>query len=269
MYQEKMAFAIKANGKVLREFGETVYIPFGSEYSILIKNLNSIRALVEVWIDGVCITEGVKLIVNGNQSLDLERFIKNGNMNAGNKLKFIEKTQQISDYRGNRVDDGLVRITYEFEKVNPYKFQPFDQYVNPWEAKFQKSRSPYETQQFYGSTEGPITKGGLMHGGNPLARSININSNSELAVANAASTISDAGITVEGSVSDQKFSYAARFETDGVERSMVIVLKGETDQALVKSPVTVEQKPVCKTCGKTNRAGSKFCSECGTSLQII
>ena len=58
MYESKLAAAIKVNGKVLREFNkDTVYIPFGSEYSILLKNLNTKRAIVETggsieWIGG-------------------------------------------------------------------------------------------------------------------------------------------------------------------------------------------------------------------------
>ena len=43
MYLNKVAVAIKSNGKVLREQGDNVYIPFGSEYSIQVKNLNSVR----------------------------------------------------------------------------------------------------------------------------------------------------------------------------------------------------------------------------------
>jgi hypothetical protein len=34
MYSNKLAVAIKANGKVLREFKDEVYIPFGQEYSL-------------------------------------------------------------------------------------------------------------------------------------------------------------------------------------------------------------------------------------------
>ena len=30
-------------------------------------------------------------------------------MVARNKFRFIEKTKQISDYRGDRVDDGIIR----------------------------------------------------------------------------------------------------------------------------------------------------------------
>jgi len=41
MYESKLAAAIKVDGKVLREFKDTVHIPFGSEYTVLLKNLNT------------------------------------------------------------------------------------------------------------------------------------------------------------------------------------------------------------------------------------
>ena len=54
MYNNKLAVAIKSAGKVLREFNkDEVYVPFGNEYSIFVKNMNSVRALVKVSIDGV------------------------------------------------------------------------------------------------------------------------------------------------------------------------------------------------------------------------
>ena len=52
MYNHLMACCLKANGKVLREFKDTVYVPFGQEYSILLKNLNKKRAVVNITIDG-------------------------------------------------------------------------------------------------------------------------------------------------------------------------------------------------------------------------
>ena len=52
MYESKLAAAVKVKGRVLREFKDTVKIPFGSEYSILLKNLNTARALINVFIDG-------------------------------------------------------------------------------------------------------------------------------------------------------------------------------------------------------------------------
>ena len=58
MYNSKLVASIKANGKVLREFKDTVYIPFGSEYSILLKNLNTVRALINIYIDGDNVVPG-------------------------------------------------------------------------------------------------------------------------------------------------------------------------------------------------------------------
>lgn len=117
MYQEKLAVAIKANGKVLREDGDTVYIPFGSTYTLFVKNMNSVRALVRIEIDGTDATEGTSLIVPANGSVELERFIKSGNMEKGQRFKFIERTQKIEDGpRGIKAEDGLIRVEFEFER---------------------------------------------------------------------------------------------------------------------------------------------------------
>jgi tRNA(Ile2) C34 agmatinyltransferase TiaS len=54
------------------------------------------------------------------------------------------------------------------------------------------------------------------------------------------------------------------------KHSMVIKLLGETpDNKPVLKPVTVERKPKCVTCGKQNKASAKFCTECGTALEIF
>ena len=67
MYQSKLVASLKANGKILREFKDTVYIPFGSEYSFLIKNLHTQRAVVNIFIDGEEVVEG-GLVVDAGRS---------------------------------------------------------------------------------------------------------------------------------------------------------------------------------------------------------
>ena len=79
MYNSKLVASIKANGRILREQKDTVLIPFGSEYSILVKNLETRRAIVNIYIDGDCVT-GSGLVLNAGQEVALERFIKNGNL---------------------------------------------------------------------------------------------------------------------------------------------------------------------------------------------
>ncbi len=48
MHNEKFVACIKVAGKVLKEQKDKVFIPFGSEYSIYLRNLNTVRALVRV-----------------------------------------------------------------------------------------------------------------------------------------------------------------------------------------------------------------------------
>src|ERR1039457_6291538 len=115
MYQNKLVAAIKTNGKVLREFGETVRLPFGREFSLFLKNLNSVRCQVNIEIDGKDIADGNAFIVAANGSMDIERFLKNGNLNSGNKFKFIERTERVEEHRGGpQVEDGIIRVSFEF-----------------------------------------------------------------------------------------------------------------------------------------------------------
>jgi hypothetical protein len=73
MYSNKLAVALKSNGKVLREYGDTVYVPFGSEFSILVKNLSTLRVAVSITIDGTDVMDGARLIVDASDEKDLTR----------------------------------------------------------------------------------------------------------------------------------------------------------------------------------------------------
>lgn len=291
MYDSKMALAVKANSRVLREFEDAVYIPFGSEYSLLIKNLNSVRALVRIWIDGTDVTDGTQLVVHPNSSIDLERFIKNGNMNAGNKFKFIERTEAISEHRGNKVDDGLIRVEFEFEQPRrPNTFRvptTWDSLGNP--------RTPQYYDDLVGNTSFgvPLTKSGGVSGQMADGNVVNCSastlstgralrsrgvSGQSLTSPGVSTTVTDGsyvapqsevGITVEGAISNQQFHAASWFPTDGVKHVMVMRVLGEVEGKQVAAPVTVKTKAECPSCGKANKAVAKFCTECGTGLQIV
>lgn len=247
MYESKMAVAIKSYGRVLRESGDAVFLPFGCEYSLLLKNLNSVRAIVRIWIDGTDAVEGTTgLVVPPNQSVELERFIKNGNLQAGNRFKFIERSASVSAHRGNKIDDGLIRVEFEFEKV----------YAPAW---------PHN---------GPLFRSGIDNGFHYTYSSTDtrsFGSSSSVVGPNSAiaSNTAEVGITVPGSESNQSFSTASWFPTDGVKHAMVLRLLGEVNGEAVSKPITVNHKPTCSTCGKLNRATSKFCANCGTSLNIV
>jgi hypothetical protein len=301
MYSNKMAFAIKVNGKVLKEFKDTVYVPFGSEYSILIKNLHTTRAVVHVFIDGVGQTVN-GIVVDAGSECDLERSLLNGSMTAGNKFKFIERTGAVEEHRGIQLEDGLVKIEYQFESATQIRtpvWQTQDHYynglkvgtsVNPLNVNGSwLSASGSTNSMNIGTTSATYNVGGVMRGadmsrgemtGAVASAAINqycadngIKSTSG-EVHDGAATMdcgfNDAGITVSGSKSEQRFSTAYVGRMDSERFSMVIKLLGETpDNRPVTKSVTVKTKPRCTSCGKQNRATAKFCTECGTALEIF
>lgn len=114
VYQEKFVAVIKVGGKVLREQGDLVTLPFGCEYEILLKNLDSRKAVVDISVDGQDVLNGSQLIVYPNSEFSLQGFLQGNHVK--NKFKFIQKTKEISDHRGDRIDDGIVRVQYTFEE---------------------------------------------------------------------------------------------------------------------------------------------------------
>lgn len=231
MYNDKMVCCLKANGKVLREFKDTVYVSYGSEYSILLKNLNVVRAIVNITIDGKDVAPG-GLVINAGTEIDLERFIGD-NLNEGHCFKFIERTSKIEDHRGIKAEDGIIRIEFQWEKVEAWK-------SNSVMRGFH-TKSLDMTQ--YGSTQTKITA--------------------------QAAHQNEVGITVPGSVSAQQFTSVRGFPLVADKHVIVFRLLGKTAENMVQEPVTVKTKQECPTCGKVNKATSKFCTDCGTGLTII
>jgi hypothetical protein len=253
MYHQKLIASIKANGKILREFKDTVYIPFNSEYSILLKNLETKRVIVNVYIDGENVVPG-GLVLTAGQEVDLERSIKNNNLTEGNKFKFIERTGAVEKHRGIKLEDGLIRVEYQFEKI-----QPVVSYPNiTWNS------TTWTTSGYLPNT----LRSTAISSASGTTTGMALCQNS--VQCSTTSYLNDVGITVPGSVSNQQFTTAAWFATEIEKHNIVLKLLGETpDNKVVTEAITVKSKPKCITCGKQNKATAKFCSECGTGLQIV
>jgi len=274
MYNNKLAVAILNNGQVLRERGDTVYLPFGSEYAIRVKNLNTTKASVKVEIDGKEATEGVALIIDPNESFDLERFIKNGNLNQGNRFKFIQRTAAVARHRGVSIDDGLIRVTFQFER--PYVRPSTWPWVERRRSSWTLGGTPYGRRST-DNGRSSWTAGGLGSSGSSYSASA---SNSVLR--SKSSTVYDGdaqcslepdpvGVTAAGSVSDQQFQVVSSLNLDPQEHVMVLRLLGESAETKIKvtKPLTVKSKPKCSSCGLKCKSSWRSCPRCSTSLEIV
>ena len=282
MYGNKLAAAIKVNGKVLREFKDTVYIPFSAEYTILVKNLETKRVIVNVYIDGENVVPG-GLVLNAGQEVDLERSIVNSNLSEGNRFKFIERTGAVEQHRGIKLEDGLIRIEYQFEKVQPQirwqDYQTFNNNIPNWPKYTSGSYNVNGVMRSADFSNGEATKAVATSAINATLQSMNISSSTGEVHDGAATmdwmdaemprSMNDVGITVPGSKSEQKFTIAGWFPTELEKYNLVFKLVGDLGNKPVEKAVTVKHKPKCVTCGTQNKHSAKFCTECGTALEIF
>ena len=293
MYQDRFAVAIKHNGKILRENKDLVHLPYGSEFSVLVKNLNSRRAKFTLHIDGTDVLDGEEIIVKGNSEIEMKRFIRNGNMTEGNAFKFIERTAAIEDGpRGIKVDDGVIRVEFWFEQEQA-EIKIKDIY---WEKHHYRDYYPQPT--YWNTTTGLSGSSGVS---GSLGDSQYMNTSCASALRNVVNQVSaqsatfsatsasatadphmgsicadkgeipvgDIGITVPGSKVEQKFTPVFGFRSELNSHVIILRIVGMIGAVEVVAPITVKAKPKCSTCGKMNKATSAFCSGCGTSLTLL
>ena len=303
VYSKHFVAAIKTGSKILRESNNsnnspTVQLPFGSEFSILMKNMSTQKAVVKISIDGSDVLNGRSIIVNPNSDLELERFLTDSNI--GNRFKFIEKTEQISDHRGDRVDDGIVRIEFQFEAV-----QPPIVYNGLSNWGYQQNHYHWNNNVFRSGFDGIQIGGSLTNGQNALYSSnisdcvgshdshgtatinnissttVNYSATASgisskgimrgMSIGTASATASAApastdGITVKGSISEQKFVQGYIGELEPEKHVITLMLKGMMDKKPVVVPVTTKMKSKCEICGTVFRGFPNNCSNCGAAI---
>lgn len=312
VYQKDSKFVavITCNGKILRDFKNDednyqVKLPFGSEYGIRLKNLNTTRVAFSVHIDGEDVLGGSRIILDPNESHDLEGFMVDNVVK--NRFKFIEKTKKISDHRGDKIDDGMIRIEYQFEKkpavreqptIKPYRYEPWTPIskskriiTEEWNSynttmdsfdndslgdtpKGNRSDNPIRPGDFQSEkfTGGEIAPQGIMRSLNRRISDGNPNSHLGNTVSLSSNTTpkpdNEDGITVKGSQTHVNYKNGWLGEMEEAKYVMVLTLSGykEKDKKKVEQAITVKQKVECETCGTKNKSSNKFCSDCGTCL---
>lgn len=265
VYNNNFVAVIKCNGKILREVSSDndVILPFGAEYSILLKNLDNRRAVAEVSIDGTDVLEGRRLVIDANESTELKGVLVNNVVK--NAFKFIQKTKKIQDHRGDKIDDGFIRVKFGFERM----IESTTTWTTTHYPTMYRSFHSDSSDAVYGS--GAISKG--MDSGEPRAIASAGDPNQMRGPSIMASVVDNSfvaqaeeGITVPGSKVNQDFqsTHVGTIEDHGV---LIIRLKGTDHCEPVQQPLFVSTKLECPTCGTKSKFGTNYCPDCGTNLQ--
>lgn len=116
-FRDSYVVALMLNGKIQKESDDgSVLIPFGSEYVLRLKNKLRKRAVADVWIDGKIAAKGI--VIDANGTVDLERFVADGNLSEGKRFKLARLTDPKVD-QPNDSENGSVEVNFYPEKDEP------------------------------------------------------------------------------------------------------------------------------------------------------
>ncbi len=244
MHHDNVVVAIQSANKTFREydFDKTqdtsscnLVIPFGTEYSFLIKVLDDVRRRAVVTIDGM---DAFDLILDkGNHSI--ERFLE-----TAKKFKFVKADSPgVSDPTSSFNGKICVKICREkplfhmpLLRVPDYNEPPY------WPKYLMPDRDMWcDTQIICGTSEFKSTYAA--------------ESNQVMYCSTDVPRGGEIGATVEGSKSDQRF-LNTHWNGDDMPYSFFnFTVRGKVLQA-----------GYCVECGEKLVAGHKFCGHCGTRV---
>jgi hypothetical protein len=237
---------IVCDGKTMRVKNGEIKLPFGSEYSVFMKNIDSRKAVASLYVDGKDVLDGNLRVVMPGSSITVNGFMKGSE--STNKFKFTKKTKRISKYRGDFPDDGIIRVEYWFEKHRPEIIE------KPW------------------YTNGNLkSKSTDVYGINDYSTSNTYFGNYDTTVYSSSlcsSNFTEDGITVNGSKLDESFVYADVGTLEDTSSVIAIRLVGYDIKRKKKvlKPVYNKTKLVCQVCGTKSKSSVNYCRHCGNNL---
>jgi len=233
-YEQYVVAVTDTNGKSFREFESEktyngrkskVFLPFDSEYKLLIKNNSDRRLKLSIDIDGTTVS-GRGLIMSAYETDSIERFV-----DVARKFKFVRKNDdRVSD--PTSADNGFLRIRIEKEvaPVNVFNF------IEP-EVKTSGGIFPrdMDTNTWIG-TNSSITTTACNYSSGPISytKSCSFAGSRGIAPRRASSEAKvksllneQSGATVEGNASSQVFTTAIWNGTEGQACEFIFRLLGQ------------------------------------------
>ena len=262
MFKQNTVISIKVGKNFLPDNNSIVKLPFGSEYSILIKNLNNSPINVKMYIDGNMNGPEKGFIIKEKDFLEINSFF-----NTCNAFKFINKSKELNKYREENIEDSLLRFEVDilnkkessFEELlkkakitkrpfeEPLPFEKQKKYDKPWEfPKVDLNEHPFlpEKKDIFGGNYNPYEQ--------IFCSNINKSAYSN-----------ESGITVPGQKVEKiiinEFSDNNYIKKD----SICFIFKLEHLEELVSFD---KEKKVCSVCNKKYKTKYNYCPIDGSYL---
>ena len=255
MYKNDYVMCLLHDGRILEEHDKKVTLPFGSEYKVRLKNKNSKRCAVDLFLNGEKIS---RFILDGGETSDIERFL-DGNLNSGARFTFTYLNDKRVKDKGN-FENGLVECHFYLEKPPTIKevHHHHDHYIpDPYPVPYPKKPWdpwPDYPRPMWGDNWCTVKDDGI---GSSLTLTNdsycyeNTGGGGTFAM-NCSSKLP--GATVRGKESDQKFREVSGYEFESVATILKLkIVNGELQTA----------SRYCSGCGRKRRHQDKYCSNCG------
>lgn len=247
-----------------------VALAFGGDYKIRIYgSQDGRRAAANVSIDGVDVTGGGGLVVPAYGYVDLETPVSD----PGRTFRFASTESTAAESAGKSGPDtdgskGLIRVEVFAEKQRPQpQYTPIRQHLNKggdWGQKISRKASDY-TPRGQGIIDtgwsGELAGMTLDCGAAPCSHTMDY---LDLDREQPTSRGLQAGITVEGAHSSQRFRTITMDVEETSSATILIKMKGFVhEQAAAKAAPSQTSVNYCSHCGTKLKSLSNRCSSCG------
>lgn len=297
-YSNRFILCILINGVPQKELANgEVHIPFGSTFSLRLRNRHNRNAAVQIYIDGENVSgEGYK--VPANDKVDIHRF---ADKDMTFKFVDLDSPEAVEHGKNGPNPDktkGTVeaRFFLEKEQPKPAKVEHVHHY-HPYPVPQPYPVYPYRPQPYwYSSNSCHLSDGGSSKSHEAMGTRCKVtktggvtgqsqNSSMDFCAAAPASYTPAPdlreGATVEGYVSGQRFTKTYMdLETDYVSVKLflkgydpkvgpatILITETEVHPGLPPEPTPSPERRFCETCGtRIENQSAKFCSSCGAKL---
>ena len=268
MYRDKFVLSVIHDGHPVKETGRKwvreVAIPFDNEYKIRLKNKNDRSCTARVFIDDKRVSQLGDVIVTAGGTIDLERYIDRS-LEKGKKFKFVPLDHQDVDDPTSS-SNGVIKV--EFRKAKQqngikidYNWQDFDWVIPPHK---EDNNGPQWTYSG-GDVDGTAGSMGDVVNDTAMYSSSNMSSKTKCSDrgADKVRACAAAGATVEGSKSNQQFTYSNLEVEDHAVTLKLKIVGIEKRENRPWREVRSSKDRYCSQCGSRIKRVDKYCSECG------